>query len=181
MEVVPLTLYPNYCKQLSKMLFKEWSDNYIKYSPWHSAELLQTNYLEKQNKRINTFILRNKSSKKLIGCFTLNTSFFKLYLYDVFIVPSYRRNKFGSKLLKMAIDISKQKYPNYSKLYLYIFDINLIKFYSKFGFQIDVNYSDSMNRKRLSLIINKNNYLRYIIIIILLFILLIIIWKMRLL
>lgn len=141
MIIAPLNQYPQYCSDIAYYLFEEWSDLYINYTSYKTKELY-----------LNEYVLKNINSmfvgfdEDFIGCFSLNTLYFKLYLSDVYINPIYRNNGYGTKLINYAIQYVKSIKKQI--LYLLIDKDEMIKFYERFGFQLE-NYRDNFGRKRM--------------------------------
>ena len=162
---------PEYSKIIAHTLFEEWSAIYIRHSSYKTVELLLDLYIKKNGRDYNmplTFVAIDEETKAFIGCFTLSSSLFKLYLCDVIVDKSYRNKGYGKKIVNYAIEYAKNEgYPN---LYIYLDpDYKLMAFYQTFGF-MDDDYIDGFNRKRmiLRLIEKKNDYMYLILFVVIL-------------
>jgi GNAT superfamily N-acetyltransferase len=156
MEINKLT--HNDAKRVADSLYKEWSNFYNTYTLNKTPELLLKNYVLKN---INNIYIGLKDTN-FVGCFTLIND----YIYDVYVEPEYRNKKYGTQLIEYIINNT-----TYNNLYLYreVDDLNIEKFYNKFGFKDD-NHKDKLKRPRMKLCLKKNNNNNYLIIIIILLI-----------
>jgi len=85
--------------------------------------------------KINTFICLNKNTQEYIGSYLLHENNNMIILCDLFIVPKYRKQGIGSRLIEDAKNRSAKLFK-YFKLYLYSYKKN-INFYKKNGFKIE--------------------------------------------
>ena len=65
-----------------------------------------------------------------------------LLLSDVYILPEYRHNGYGSRMVEEAIKIKQELEPDANNIYLTLLDSDLGRFYGKIGF----SWVDEMDR-----------------------------------
>ena len=166
MIIKPLKEFPEYEEIIADNLFSEWNELYTSKTLYKTKQLLLDNYIKKAK---IYFVAFDPLNKEFIGCYTFYKSLFKYFLADVYIHPKYRKQGYGSKMIKQAIEYAKD---HHNDLYLYTDKNELIKFYTKIGFKLD-NYHDSLDRTRMIINLKSSNYKLIILIVILILIFLI--------
>lgn len=125
----------NYSEFLLETNTKKINYKKIKFPSKLSIEYLkkdkeQNKYLDKLIKDFEGEIIIDIDKNKLIGNIFINCTKEKGFITNLIVQKEYRRQGFGSMLLKDAID----KY-NAIDLTVDIHNINAIKMYEKYGFK----------------------------------------------
>lgn len=113
-------------------LWEEWSEDYIMLTPYKTKKLLKEFYESTNKSEIPTTYIIFKDNVLIGTCLIDNEDMLvhpelKPWLASVYILPEFRNQGYGEKLIKYVI----QKYPI---LHLWTFNQKLANYYKKFGF-----------------------------------------------
>ena len=119
---------PEIYELMSIYLWEEWYNSYISNSNMRDHRDLRK-YYETHKGLTYVLFLENR----FVGLYTLNwQNYFYLYLNDVYVVPEYRKHKFGKILVWHAKRIAATLN---CCLYLHAYE-EYVNFYKKYGFKV---------------------------------------------
>lgn len=85
---------------------------------------------------LSRFDLAIKTTSLGLLMFIYNLLFGRLYIYDVYIFPKYRKSGYGKHMISLITQEAKSSYWCVSTLCLHAASKELIYFYEKCGFQL---------------------------------------------
>jgi predicted GNAT family N-acyltransferase len=168
MKFIILQDNPEYYQIVLPYFYKEWSTIY-ENNNLYSLRDIQTYYENK--KQAKTFIFINDRNQ-FIASYTLFKNNKSIFLGDVYVAPTHRKNNIGTNLIKDAI--KKVAKTNDKVLYLYSYEKTL-EFYKSQGFFIEEKYNNGKYLLKYYLVndmdISTNYFILYIFIFIILILL----------
>lgn len=77
--------------------------------------------------------------KNILLCYLMfiyNLLFGRIFVYDVYILPQYRKHGFGKLMISLILEEAREKHWCVSTVYLHPASQSLVSFYEKCGFHL---------------------------------------------